>query len=572
MKNKFVADTLYMIADLLDLKGEVFFKTRAYRIAAQTIEALDEDIETIAQQGRLESIPGIGEALAKKITELVTTGKLRYLDELKKEVPEGLIDLLSIPGLGPKKVAAMYKNLGIMTLKELQQAATEGKLRKLTGFGEITEKNILRGIQLLEKTSGRVLLNLAYKDGIEYVTYLKKCKQVHNIDVAGSLRRMKETIGDIDILASSKDPTAVMECFVKYPAVARVLAKGPTKTSVLLQDNLQVDLRVVEDKSYGAALQYFTGSKDHNVTLRNLAIKKGFKLNEYGLFDKNTEKYIAGKTETEIYKKIGFPYIEPELRENRGEFEAAKKNQLPRLVGYDEIAGDFHVHSTWSDGSDSMEAIVQAAQKRGYRFIGLSDHSQSLKIANGLSEARVTKKLAEIKQLQKKYPQITLLFGTECDIKPDGTLDYSNKILKQFDYVLIGVHTAFKMEKDKMTKRIITAMENEHADFLAHPTGRLLGKRDPYEVDVDDIIDTAKRIGTRLEINAFPDRLDLDDVHAKQAKDHGVQFVLGTDSHNILHLDFMRFGIATARRGWLEKKDILNASSPQDILKKLGVK
>jgi DNA polymerase (family 10) len=570
MKNKFVADTLYLIADLLDLKGEGFFKIRAYRIAAQTIEALDEDIETIAEQGRLKSIPGIGEALAKKITELVITGKLYYLDELKKEVPEGLIDLLGIPGLGPKKVAAMYKSLGITTLKELQQAATEGILRKLFGFGEITEKNILRGIQLLEKTSGRVLLNLAYQDGMDYVMYLKKCKQVQHIDVAGSLRRMKETIGDIDILASSKDPSVVMNCFVKYPKVSQVLAKGPTKTSVLLQDNLQVDLRVVDNKSFGAALQYFTGSKEHNVTLRNLAIKKGYKLNEYGLFDKNTGKFIAGKTETEVYDKIGFPYIEPELRENRGEFEAAKTNQLPQLVGYDEIIGDFHVHSTWSDGSDSLDTIVRAAQERRYHFIGLADHSQSLKIANGLSEARVTKKLAEIKQLKKKCPRITILCGTECDIKPDGTLDYSNKILKQFDYVLIGVHTAFKMERNTMTKRITRAMENENADFLAHPTGRVLGKRDPYEVDVDDIIDAAKRTDTRLEINAFPNRLDLDDVHAKQAKDHGVGFVIGTDSHSIHHLDFMRFGIATARRGWLEKKDILNTYSPQDIIKKLG--
>jgi DNA polymerase (family 10) len=570
MKNKFVADTLSMIADLLDLKGEVFYKTRAYRLAAQNIEALDEDIETFVRQGTLESIPGIGEALAKKITELATTGKLKYLEDLKKEVPSGLIDLLSIPGLGPKKVAAMYSKLGITTLKELQEAATAGKLRGLFGFGEITEKNILRGIQLLEKTSGRVLLSVAYKDGMEYIAYLKTCTQLQNIDVAGSLRRMKETIGDIDILISSKDPGPVMDYFIAYPMVARVLAKGSTKTSVLLKDNLQVDLRVVEDKSYGAALQYFTGSKDHNVTLRSLAIKKGFKLNEYGLFDKDTEKFIAGRTEAEIYKKIGFPYIEPELRENRGEFEAAKKNQLPQLVENDDILGDLHVHSEWSDGRDPMDAIVHTAHERGYRFIGIADHSQSLQLANGLSEGRVMKKLTEIKQLRKKYPRITILAGTECDIKPDGTLDYSNKVLKQFDYVIIGVHTAFKMEKAAMTKRIVRAMENEHADILAHPTGRLLGKRDAYEVDVDDLIDAAKRTETRLEINAVPERLDLDDIHVKQARDQGVQLSIGTDSHSIQHFDFMRFGVATARRGWLEKKDVLNTTPPKDILKTLG--
>ena len=570
MKNQFVADILYLVANLLDLKGEIFFKTRAYRIAAQTIEALDEDIEKLVNQGRIESIPGVGEALAKKITELVQTGKLEYLERLKKEVPTGLIDLLGIPGLGPKKVAALYKNLGITNTQELREAANKGELRTLEGFGEITERNILRGIQLREKTSGRVLLNVAYEDGTRYITYLKRCKQIEKINIAGSLRRMKETIGDLDILISSKNPETIMQYFVSYPEVAQVLAKGTTKSSVLLNDNLQVDLRVVDEKSYGAALQYFTGSKDHNVTLRGLAIRKGYKLNEYGLFDKNTEKYIAGKTEEDIYKKIGFLYIEPELRENRGEFEAAKKKKLPNLVGYDEINGDFHVHSLWSDGSDSIETIASGAQQRHYSFIGITDHSQSLKIANGLTEDRIQKKIQEIKTLNKKFPDLRILCGTECDIKTDGTLDYNNKILKQFDFVYIGIHTAFKMDKETMTKRIIKGMDNEQVDFVAHPTGRLIGKREPYEVDLEQIIDTAKETDTRLEINSFPDRLDLDDTHVKLAKEHGVQFVLGTDSHSINHLDFMRFGIATARRGWLEKKDILNTYSLKDIEKILG--
>jgi len=361
-----------------------------------------------------------------------------------------------------------------------------------------------------------------------------------------------------------------MEYFVKYPHVSQVLAKGSTKSSVVLNDNLQVDLRVVEAKSYGAALQYFTGSKEHNVTLRSLAIKKGYKLNEYGLFDKSSEQFIAGKTEEEIYKKIGLPYIEPELRENHGEFEAAAKKKLPSLIGYDEINGDFHVHSLWSDGSDSLEAIANAAQQKGYEFIGITDHSQSLKIANGLSEDRIRKKLEGIKKLSKKFPTLRILCGTECDIKSDGTLDYSNKILKQFDFVYIAIHTAFKMDKDTMTKRIIKGMENEQVDFLAHPTGRLIGKRDPYEVDIEQIIDAAKETNTMLEINSFPDRLDLDDAHAKLAKEHGVKCVLGTDSHSINHLPFIRFGIATARRGWLEKKDILNTYSLQQIKKIIG--
>jgi DNA polymerase (family 10) len=570
MKNQFVAETLYMVADLLDLKGDLFFKTRAYRMAAQTIEALDDDIEKIVRQGTLESIPGIGEALAKKITELVQTGKLEYLERLKKEVPPGLIALLSIPGLGPKKVAALYKNLGISTIQALRDAAGNGKLRSLEGFGEITERNILRGIQLLEKTSGRVLLNVAYEDGDRYLTYLKKNKKIKKIDIAGSLRRMKETIGDIDILASSNDPETVMDHFVQYPEVAEILAKGITKSSVILNDHLQVDLRVVDEKSYGAALQYFTGSKDHNVTLRGFAIKKGFKLNEYGLFEKESEKYIAGKTEEDIYKRIGMAYIEPELRENRGEFDAAKNHTLPTLVTPDAIKGDFHVHSLWSDGSDSIETIAAVAEKRRYDFIGITDHSQSLKIANGLSEERIQKKILEIQKIRKKHPELRIFCGTECDIKTDGTLDYSNKILEHFDFVYIAIHTAFKMDKETMTRRIIKGMDNEQVNFLAHPTGRLIGKRDPYEVDIEQIIDAAKQTDTRLEINSFPDRLDLDDVHIKQAKDHNIGFVLGTDSHSINHLDFMRFGIATARRGWLEQKDILNTYSVEDIEKIIG--
>ena len=567
MKNQLVANILYQIADLLDLKGEIFFKTRAYRMAAQTIEVLEEDIEVLTNEDRLQEIPGVGEGLAKKIKEIVETGKLEYFEHLKKEIPEGLINLLNIPGLGPKKVAAIYKNLGITTLKELQKAANQGKLRDLDGFGEITEQNIIRGIQLLEKTSGRALLNVAYIDGLNYLKYLEKCKDIEKVNVAGSLRRMKETIGDVDILASSNNPDKAMDCFVAFAEVQQILAKGQTKSSVLLKDNIQVDLRVVEPKSYGAALQYFTGSKEHNVTLRSFAIKKGYKLNEYCLFAKNTEKFVAGKTEEEIYEKIGFPYIEPELRENRGEFLAAKNKNLPKLVGYNEILGDFHIHSLWSDGNESIENLAIYAKKIGYSFIGITDHSQSLKIANGLSEERVNKKIQEIAKLNKKFSDFKILCGTECDIKTDGSLDYNNNILTKFDFVYIGIHSGFKMDKNKMTNRIIKGMSNENVNFLAHPTGRLIGKRDPYEVDIEKIIDAAKDTNTLLEINAFPDRLDLDDIHCKLAKEKKIKFVLGTDSHSINHLLFMRFGIATARRGWLEKKDILNTYSLKEIEK-----
>ncbi|UCF12449.1 MAG: DNA polymerase/3'-5' exonuclease PolX [Thermoplasmatales archaeon] len=565
MKNQFVAEILYKIADLLDLKGEIFFKTRAYRIAAQTIEALDEDIEAISNEDRLQSIPGVGEALAKKIKELVDIGRLEYFEKLKKEIPEGLLALLDIPGLGPKKVSALYENFSISTIKELRKACIDGKLRDLDGFGEITERNILRGIQLLEKTSGRALLNVAYSDGNNYLDYLKECDKINKISIAGSLRRMKETIGDIDILASSKYPDDVMDYFVKYDDVQRVLLKGITKTSVLLHDNLQVDLRVVSNKSYGSALQYFTGSKEHNVKMRSLAIKKGYKLNEYGLFDKETEKYVAGEAEEEIYTMLGLSYIEPELRENKGEMELAKKGSLPKLVKYDDVRGDFHIHSSWSDGNDSIEDIAKVAKNMGYSFVCITDHSQSLKIANGLPEEKVDKKIDEIRKLNKKISNFRIFCGTECDIKSDGSLDYSDRILKKFDIVSIGIHSAFKMGREEMTKRITRGMENKYVHFLAHPTGRLIGRRGPYEVDIEQIIDTARNTGTFLEINAFPDRLDLNDIHSKVAKEKGVKVVLGTDSHSFVNLSFMYFGVATARRGGLEKSDILNTYRLKEI-------
>ncbi|RLF36087.1 MAG: DNA polymerase/3'-5' exonuclease PolX [Thermoplasmata archaeon] len=565
MKNQFVADVLYQIADLLDLKGEIFFKTRAYRTAAQAIEVLDEDIEVVAKEGRLREIPGVGEALAKKIKELIDTGKLEYFEKLKKEIPVGLLNMLKIPGLGPKKVAAVYQHLGIKTIEQLRQACLEGKLRTLDGFGETTENNILRGIQLLEKTRGRVLLNVAYEDGMKYIDYLKQCNEIQRLSIAGSLRRMKETIGDIDILASSDNPDKVMNYFVEYSDVQRVLLKGSTKTSVVLKDDLQVDLRVVKEESFGSALQYFTGSKEHNVKMRGIAIKQGFKLNEYGLFDKETNEYIVGKDEKEIYNKLGLMYIEPELRENRGEIEMAEKHKLPKLIMYNDVKGDFHVHSNWSDGSESIQTIAEYTQSKGYEYIGIADHSQSLKVARGLSEEKVVKKIKEVEKVNKKLLDFKVLCGTECDIKPDGSLDYSNKVLKLFDFVYAGVHSTFKMTREEMTKRVTKAIENEHVDFLAHPTCRLIGRREPFDLDMEQVIDVAKETNTFLEINAFPDRLDLNDLHARLGKEKGVKFVLGTDAHSLTHLDFMQYGVATARRGWLEKKDVLNTYPLKEI-------
>lgn len=570
MKNKLVADIFYRIADLLDVNGEIFFKTRAYRKAAQTIETLDEDIEIVSKEKRLQLIPGIGESLARKIKEIVETDRLEYFEKLKKETPEGVIDLLEILGLGPKKVSALYRNLSISNIGDLKEACNEGKLRNLEGFGEITERNILRGITLREKTSGRVLLNVAYEYGNNYLEYLRKCKKIEKISIAGSLRRMRETIGDLDILASSDTPDEVMDYFVKYHNVQRVLLKGSTKTSVLLNDDLQVDLRVVKEKNFGAALQYFTGSKEHNVKMRSIAIKKGMKLNEYGLFDKKTGEYIVGRTEKEIYNKLNLAYVEPELRENRGEIETALKGELPDIVKYSDIKGDLHVHSRWSDGADSIEDIATKAQILGYEYVGIADHSQSLKIARGLTEERIDKKIKEIDNLNKKLSDFRILCCTECDIKSDGSLDYDNRILKKFDFVGIGIHTSFKMNKKEATERIIKGMENKHVDFLAHPTCRIIGRREPFELDIGKIFDAAVETDTYLEINSFPDRLDLNDANAKFAKERGVKFVIGTDSHNVNNLPFMRFGIATARRGWLNKNDILNTNSLKNLVKIIG--
>ena len=575
MKNQVIANIFYQIADMLDIKGEIEFKSRAYRKAAQIIETLEEDLEDVyKREGKegLRKIPGIGEGLAKKIAELIETNKLQYFENLKKEIPESIIQLMNIPSLGPKKVAVLYKKLGITNVEQLKKACEEGKLRDLDGFGEITERNILRGIEMLKGVKERVLLGVAFEDGSRYVDYLKKNPHIKKISIAGSLRRMKETIGDIDILAVSDNADDVMEYFVNYPNVREVLAKGRTKSSIILDDGLQVDLRVVEDKSYGAALQYFTGSKSHNIKLRTIAIKKGLKINEYGVFDKDTDKYIAGRTEEEVYKSLDLPYIEPELREDRGEIEAAQKNRLPKLVRYDEIKGDFHVHSNWSDGLNSIEDIVRYALKLGYRFIAITDHSQSLKVAGGLTEEQLREKRKEIEMIQEKYPDIKIFFGTECDIKADGKLDYSNDLLDEFDIVCAAIHSKFKMSEKEMTERIINAIQNEYVKILAHPTGRLIGKRDAYEVDLEKVIDAAIENNVLLEINAFPDRIDLNDINIRIAKEKGARFTIGTDAHAVDHLRFIRFGIAAARRGWLEKKDVLNTYPVKEIEKILKSK
>jgi DNA polymerase (family 10) len=567
MKNEEVANLLYEIADILEIQ-DVKFKPQAYRRAAQNIESLGENIEDVHKKGKMRDIPGVGEAIAKKIGEFLDTGRLKYLEDLKKEVPEGLLILLSIPGLGPKKVSLLYNELGISRIEELKKACKTHKLEGIKGLGLKTEENILRGIELLEGTKGRYLLNQVIRDGEALKNHLKALKSVKNIELAGSLRRMKETVGDIDILVTSKKAKEVMNHFVDYEEVLDIMMKGETKSSIRLKDGVQVDIRVVPDKSFGAALQYFTGSKEHNVKLRKLAISKGLKINEYGVFKKDSGEMIAGDDEKRVYKALDLEYVPPELREDRGEVELALEGKVPKLIELKDVKGDLHVHSDWSDGISSIEELFEESKKLGYSYLAICDHSESLKIAGGLSKEKLLEQVNEIQKINSDIENFHIFSSLECNIKPDGSLDIRPEIIKKVDFITAAVHSSFNMSEKEMTKRIINAMENEEVRVLAHPTGRLLGRREAYKVNLDELIDSAKKNDVFFEINAFPDRLDLNDTNIKYAKEKGMKFVISTDSHKLNHLEYMRFGVSTARRGWLGKDDVIN-TMPTNKIKKL---
>jgi len=558
MKNKLIAEIFKDIAEMLEIKGENFFKIRAYEKAAQNIESLPGDIEAFAKDEKLKDIPGIGKDLEEKIKEIVSTGKLKYLEELKKDIPEGLIEMLNVPGIGPKTAKLLHEKLDIQDVVMLERMAHAGKIRGLPGMGEKTEENILAGIDLFKKGRERLDLKTATDAAYNIIARLKKLKEVKNINPAGSLRRMKETVRDVDILISSDKPQEVMDAFTKLPDVKDMIAKGPTKSSALTKDNMQVDVRVVDEASYGAALMYFTGSKEHNIKLRQLAIKQGLKLNEYGIF--KGEKKIAGKTEEEMYKMLGLSYIEPELREDRGEFEASLNGALPDLIKIEDIKGDLHMHSTWSDGGSSIEEMVLKSRELGYEYIAVTDHSQGLKIAGGLNAHELDLKRKEIERLNKKYKDIKILFGAEVDIDSEGELDYPDSVLREMDIVVAAIHAGFKQPAAIITKRIISACRNKYVNIIAHPTGRLWGSRNEYNIDFGEVFKAARDTNTALEINSFPQRLDLNDINARMASQAGVKIAINTDSHIAEHLDMMRFGVAVARRAWLEKKDVLNAA------------
>lgn len=569
MDNQEVAAIFFEVADILDIQG-VAFKPNAYRRAARSIEALEEDISKMASEGRLTDIPGVGESVAKKIQEIISTGQLSYLKKLRAQIPEGLLQILSIPDIGPKTAMLLNRELGIENLEQLKKAAEDHRLHGIKGFGEKSEEKILQGIKTLESKGSRMLLGEAFPIGNAYVEYLKANVIVDRVSVGGSLRRGRETVGDIDILVGNDNPGEVMDAFVSYPLVKETLMKGPTKSSVVLRNGIQVDIRVVEPKSWGAALVYFTGSKDHNVAIRSIGVQMGLKLNEYGVFERETGKMLAGATEEDVYEALGLHWIPPEIREASGEIEAAKAGKMPALVEQSDIKGDVHTHTDWSDGVEPMETLFESAMSRGYEYVAVTDHSQSLKIANGLSPERLRKQVGALRRAEDKLDgKLSVLAGTEVDIKADGSLDFPASVLKDLDIVIGSVHSRFKMDKSEMTRRITTAIESGMIDILGHPTGRLIGERDPYQVDIEKVFSAAKSSGVFMEINSFPNRLDLRDAHCRLAGQTGVKVAIGTDAHRPEQLDFIRFGVITARRGWLGKESVLNSMGAKRILSHL---
>jgi len=553
-----VADILNEIALYLELKGENPFKVRAYENGARIIQTLDEDLEVLVREKRLGTIKGIGKALEDKITELITTGNLEYYQKLKDEFPSSLFELFKIPGLGAKKIRVLYEMLGIETIGELEYACKENRLIDLPGFGEKTQENILKGISLIHTASGRYLLHEAESMALDVFNGLHECPQVQSLSIAGSLRRKKEVIKDIDILAASEEAEKVMDFLVSLPNVADIIGMGSTKTSVRLYGGITVDLRVVGPDQYPYALHHFTGSKEHNTKMRHIAKSLGLKMNEYGMFREEDGCIVPCSDETDIFHVLGMAYIPPEMREDMGEIEAALENRLPKLVESNDLKGIFHVHTSYSDGTNSIKELAEEVRRHGYQYIGISDHSRSAYYARGLSIDDVKRQHEEIDALNKLYEDFHIFKGIESDILPDGSLDYPDKLLERFDFVIISVHSQFRMNREDMTKRILKAMDHPAATILGHPTGRLLLSRDAYDVDMERILEKAAEKEMVLEINADPHRLDLDWRWIIKAKGMGIRLMINPDAHNLDTILCIEYGLAMARKGWCEKNDILN--------------
>lgn len=568
--NQEIAQILRGISEYLAMQ-KVQFKPQAYQRAAIGLEEFEREASLLYAEGgikALKGIPGIGQSIAEHIEELVSTGRLAYYENLKKETPVDVAGLSGVEGLGPKNIEKLYKALGVRTVEDLEKAATAGKIRELKGFGEKMEQKILGGLEFAKDANKRFQLGVVASRATALERRLGAVPGVERVIAAGSWRRRKETVGDLDILVAAEDAAAVTRAFIETPGVVRVLAEGETRSSVRFATGLQVDLRVVPRESYGAALNYFTGSKEHNVRLRQLAIKKGLKLNEYGLFSvrRGKEKMVAGATEAEVYAALGLPYIEPEIRENRGEIEAAirqvagETGGLPELIGYKDIRGDLQVQTDWTDGKASIEAMALEAAKRGLEYIAITDHTKRLAMTNGLDEARIEKQMAEIDRVNKKLKgKIIVLKGTECDILKDGTLDIADETLAKLDVVGVSVHSHFNLPEKDQTERVLRAVRNPHADIFFHPTGRIIGRRPPITLNMPEVIAAAKDAGTVLEVNSYPDRLDLKDDHIRMAVEAGVKLAIDSDAHAPNHFGLLEYGISQARRGWATRSDIINA-------------
>jgi DNA polymerase (family 10) len=558
MKNFEVARLFELMADVLELRGENPFRIRAYRRAAQNLRTLAEDVEVYAREGRLDEVPGIGADLAGKIEEYCRTGHVKEIDAACRKVPAGVVELMNVPGVGPKTAKLLYRRHHVTGIDQLETLARAGKLRGLRGIQARTEQKILRGIALVRGGQARMPLGRALPLGRELVRALEGVAGVKHAVLAGSARRMKETVGDLDLLVTSSRPAAVMKAFVGLPQVGEVLERGETKASIRHREGLQVDLRVVEPEAFGAALLYFTGSKQHNIRVRDIAQRKGLKLSEYGLFREKSGRRVAGASEEEVYAAVGLPWIAPELREDAGEIEAALAGTLPRLLELGDVRGDLHCHTKASDGHHTIDALATAARRRGYEYVAVTDHSRAARVAGGLDVDDLRAHVARIRAAQKRHPDIRLLTGTEVDILPDGRLDYPDDVLAELDVVVAAVHSSFKQPKREMTRRLCAALAHPHVRVLAHPTGRLLDQREAYDVDLGQVLRAAARHGKAVEVNGYPDRLDLDGVGARRAREAHARLAVDTDTHMLDHLAYMELAVATARRGWAEKGDVVN--------------
>ena len=569
-RNIEIARIFAQIADLLEIQQESTFRVNAYRKGSRALESLADDVEAVAARGELRKIGGIGESLAEKIEEYLRTGTVAYHEELQRALPPGVAELMTIPEVGPKTALLLYQRLGVTDIDALERAAHAGKVRELPRLGAKIEQNILQGIERRRLQAARQPIGIVLPQAQAVVDALTAVPGVEAVSLAGSIRRMRDTIADIDVVVGTRTPEPVMAAVVALPQVDRVLSRGSTLASVLLGvSGVQCDVRAVEPESYGAALQYFTGSKDHNVQLREMAVRRGLRINEYGVFRVEYDRKVGGRTEEEVYQALNLPWIPPEIREAQGEIELAQRGALPRLIELSDVRGDLHMHSTWSDGDDTAEAMAQAAKARGYEYIAITDHSRSLRFAGGVSVDDLREHANEVRKMSDRVG-LRVLIGSEVDILADGSLDYPDEVLRTLDVVIGSVHSRLRMPQAEMTRRVISAMENPHLDILGHPTGRLIGQRPPFDLDLDAVIEAARKTETMLEVNAYPDRLDLKDSHVRMARDRDALFEIGTDAHRKDHLRAMEYGIGTARRGWVEARSVINTWPLARLLEFLG--